>query len=47
MAASLLGTFAGVTDNCFDAAVCAMNFYGLAGEKAASEALSPMHLKPN
>mgnify|MGYP001159319018 CR=1 FL=1 len=45
MAASLLGTFAGVTDNCFDAAVCAMNFYGIAGEKAASEALSPMAFK--
>jgi hydroxyethylthiazole kinase len=45
MAASLLGAFAGVAGSCFDAAVCAMNFYGIAGEKAASEAMTPMAYK--
>lgn len=45
MATSVLGAFASIADNIFDAAICAMNFYGAAGEKAASKASTPMAFK--
>ncbi|CAN2048265.1 Hydroxyethylthiazole kinase [Candidatus Magnetomoraceae bacterium gMMP-13] len=45
MAGSVLASFASVADNYFESSVCAMNFYGKAGEQAALKAKTPMFYK--
>lgn len=45
MATSVLGAFAAVSEDWFQAAVAAMNFYGSAGQHAAKLANSPMAFK--
>jgi hydroxyethylthiazole kinase len=45
MAASVLGCFAAASDDYFEAAVCAVNFYGTAGTQAAQKAATPMAFK--
>jgi len=45
MASSVIGTFVSVTGRHLDAAVCAMNFYGSCGERAAKTTDAPMAFK--
>ena len=45
MAGSVLGCFAAVSNDYFDAAINAVNFYGQAGEQAAQAAHTPMGFK--
>jgi len=45
MAGSILAAFAATSADRFDAAVCAMQFYGKAGERAAESAGAPMAFK--
>lgn len=45
MSASVLGCFASVSENIFDASLEAMRFYGYHGERAADEVNAPMEFK--
>jgi hydroxyethylthiazole kinase len=47
MAASVIGAFCAVEDDCTLAAACAMSVYGIAGEMAAVDARGPGSMKQN
>ena len=44
-ATALIGAFAAVTDNCFEAAISGMALMGIAGELAVSESKGPGSLQ--